>query len=91
MGEEISPSSAKVSTASHNRYNRTSGECARSSGVYDIVWGAVAWVLFGEHPILRAAYWVAITVALWLNRLGLACVLLALGQLRICLCLSRRQ
>lgn len=91
MGEEISPSSATVSTTPRNRYNLTSGECARSSGVYSIVLGAVAWVLFGEHPILRAAYWGVITVALWLNRLGLVCVLLALGQLRICLVLCRRQ
>ncbi len=52
-----------------------------SSIVYGTVAGALAWVFSRDFTILRTAYLACLTAALWLNRTGLVCTLLVLGQL----------
>jgi hypothetical protein len=58
----------------------TSRSSARSSGVYSTLYGVVAWGVLRDHKILRLAFLAALTTALWLNRMGLVCTLLVLGQ-----------
>jgi len=90
-GGGLCPKEGPCATGPQTLPSTLDGQCARSSGVYRRVYDAVAWVVLGEHPILRALFWAAITIALWLNRLGLVCVLLALGQFRIAFWTDRRR
>ena len=63
-----------------NRYNPQMLTRTPSSIGYSTLTGALAWAL-GDHKILRLAFLAALTSALWLNRLGVVCTLLVLGQL----------
>jgi len=51
-----------------------------SSIVYGTLCSALAWVFLRDHPILRLAYLAALTLFLWMNRLGDVCTLVVLGQ-----------
>lgn len=62
------------------RYNPDMLTRTPSSIGYGTLAGALAWAL-GDHKILRLAFLAALTSALWLNRLGVVCTLLVLGQL----------
>jgi hypothetical protein len=61
-------------------YNRYMSKGTPSSIVYSTLQSALAWCFLRDHPILRLAYFAALTLFLWLNRLGDVCTLLALGQ-----------
>jgi len=69
------------STPQRNRYNPGMLTGTRSSIVYRTLRSAVAWVFLADHPILRAVFCAALIALAWLNRLGMFCVLLALGHL----------
>jgi len=45
------------------------------------LYSLVTWALARDWRILRAAYLAALTAAIWIDRLGLVCILLVLGQL----------
>lgn len=77
----MSPEEGLLATPTHMRYNPHMRQSTPSSIGYSTVKRALAWVFLREHPILRLAFFAALTTALWLNRLGAVCTLLVLGQL----------
>ena len=79
-GGDLSPDRRGVETPLGNRYNPQMLTRTPSSIGYSTLTGALAWAL-GDHKILRLAFLAALTSALWLNRLGVVCTLLVLGQL----------
>lgn len=76
----LSPDRRVFETPLGNRYNPKMLTRTPSSIGYSTLTGALAWAL-GDHKILRLAFLAALTSALWLNRLGVVCTLLVLGQL----------
>lgn len=80
FGGVLSPDARGVETPLGNRYNPQMLTRTPSSIGYSTLTGALAWAL-GDHRILRLAFLAALTSALWLNRLGVVCTLLVLGQL----------
>jgi hypothetical protein len=79
-GGVLSPDGRGMETPLGNRYNPQMLTRTPSSIGYGTLSGALAWAA-GEHKILRLAFLAALTSALWLNRLGVVCTLLVLGQL----------
>lgn len=80
-GREFSPNWGLVSTRPSNRYNPHMTPRTPSSIVYGTLRSALVRYVVGDHPILRLAFFAALTAFLWLNRLGLVCTLLVLGHL----------
>ena len=80
-GEDSSQKKWVDSTPPDMPYNRNMFRGTPSSIVYSTLQSALAWVFLRDHPILRLAYFAALTLFLWLNRLGDVCTLLVLGQL----------
>lgn len=64
-----------------NRYNQLMSKGTPSSIVYSTLRSALVWCVLQDHRILRLAFLAALTLSLWLNRLGLVCTLLVLGHL----------
>lgn len=75
------PGEGWVSTPLRMHYNPHMLKGTPSSIVYGTLYSALAWVSLRDWQILRLAFLAALTAALWLNRLGLVCTLLVLGQL----------
>lgn len=80
VGEVLSPEEGSFDTPPNMPYNPAMPTSTPSSIVYGTLRSALTWVLFREHRILRPVFLAALTTALWLNRLGIVCTLLVLGQ-----------
>lgn len=77
----MSPKTGVFCTPPSNRYNPHMLPRTPSSIVYGTLRSALVRYVVGDHPILRLAFFAALTAFLWLNRLGLVCTLLVLGHL----------
>jgi hypothetical protein len=75
------PKVSALKTPLRNRYNPNMSKSTPSSIVYGTLRSALVWCVLGDHRILRLAFLAALTLSLWLNRLGLVCTLLVLGHL----------
>jgi hypothetical protein len=68
-------------TPLQSSYNPNMFTGTPSSIVYSTLRSALVWCVLRDHRILRLAFLAALTLSLWLNRLGLVCTLLVLGHL----------
>ncbi len=75
------PKAGAFHTPLQSSYNPNMLTGTPSSIVYSTLRSALVWCVLRDHRILRLAFLAALTLSLWLNRLGLVCTLLVLGHL----------
>ena len=75
------PKAEAMETPQRIPYNPQMLTGTPSSIVYSTLRRALVWCVLRDHRIVRLAFLAALTLSLWLNRLGLVCTLLVLGHL----------